>query len=238
MAAEDFVDLSPKALDQIRLGIPRAYFYDNLAPDVAERMSTVLARLNAAGVTLIEADIPDLEALNNAVSFPVVLHETNTLLRAYINEHLPQLNIDDFLASISSDDVRGVVGDALAGVIDDATYHAAITEYRPALQKAYSDYFATHNIDAVIFPTTPLTAQPITDSLETVELNGERVPTFPTYIRNTDPSSNAGIPGISLPAGLNAQGAAIGVELDGPEGSDRALLAVAKALAPLIKGAQ
>jgi mandelamide amidase len=162
--------------------------------------------------------------------------ETNLLLRAYVAEHRANLSIEDFIASISSDDVRGVVSDALAGVIDEATYQSALTTHRPALQQAYAQYFEEHQLDAVIFLTTPLTAQAIADSLETVALNGERQPTFPTYIRNTDPSSNAGIPGISLPAGVNAQGAHIGMELDGPAGQDRALLALALALAPLLVG--
>ena len=70
----------------------------------------------------------------------------------------------------------------------------------PPYKQLYRDYFEQHNVSAVIFPTTPLTARPIATELGTVELNGEQVPTFPTYIRNTDPSSNAGIPSISLPS--------------------------------------
>ena len=54
---------------------------------------------------------------------------------------------------------------------------------------------------AILFPTTPLPAAPIGDD-ETVLLNGQRVPTFFTYIRNTDPASNAALPGLSLPIGL------------------------------------
>jgi mandelamide amidase len=57
------------------------------------------------------------------------------------------------------------------------------------------------------------------------------VPTFKTLIRNTDPGSNAGLPGISLQAGLTAEGLPVGLELDGPLGSDRHLLAVAAAIA-------
>lgn len=46
------------------------------------------------------------------------------------------------------------------------------------------------------------------------------------YLRNTDPASNAGIPGLSLPAGLTGEGLPVGLELDGPLGSDRRLLAI------------
>jgi Asp-tRNA(Asn)/Glu-tRNA(Gln) amidotransferase A subunit family amidase len=81
----------------------------------------------------------------------------------------------------------------------------------------------------VIFPTAPLPARPIGDD-ETVELNGQRVPTFPTFIRNTDPGSNAAIPGISLPSGLSPDGLPLGMELDGPAQSDDRLLAIAAAI--------
>jgi mandelamide amidase len=67
-----------------------------------------------------------------------------------------------------------------------------------------------------------------------VALNGEQVPTFPIYIRNTDPGSNAGIPGVSLPAGRSDEGLPIGMELDGPKGSDARLLAIAAALEALL----
>ena len=87
----------------------------------------------------------------------------------------------------------------------------------------------TNEISALLFPTAPLTARPVGDD-ETVELNGEQVPTFPTFIRNTDPASNAGIPGISLPAGLSSDGLPVGMELEGPQGSDEALLAIAQAV--------
>ena len=66
--------------------------------------------------------------------------------------------------------------------------------------------------------------------MQTVELNGEQVPTFSTYIHNTEPGSLAALPGISLPVGLTAAGLPVGIEIDGPENSDRRLLAIAATL--------
>jgi len=54
---------------------------------------------------------------------------------------------------------------------------------------------------------------------------------FGALIQNTDPGSNAGIPGVQLPSGLGAtSGLPIGLKLDGPAGSDRKLLALGMAV--------
>jgi hypothetical protein len=99
----------------------------------------------------------------------------------------------------------------------------------PQLQAAYRDHFRRKQIEAIVFPTTPLPAAPIGDD-ETVLLNGQRVPTFFTFIRNSSPGSVAGIPGISLPAALTDAGLPLGIELDAAEGADARLLAIALAV--------
>ena len=122
----------------------------------------------------------------------------------------------------------------MGGAIPEAVYLDARDVQRPLLQQAYADYFGSQAVDAIIFPTTPLPAVPLAADMSTVELNGAQVPAFPTYIRNTDPSSNAGIPGITIPAGVSGKGLPIGIELDGPAGSDRKLLAIAAAVEALL----
>ena len=57
------------------------------------------------------------------------------------------------------------------------------------------------------------------------------LPTFLLFIRNTDPGSNGGIPGLTIPAGLGpATGLPVGLSLDGPRGSDTRLLAIGMAI--------
>ena len=51
------------------------------------------------------------------------------------------------------------------------------------------------------------------------------------FIRNTDPGSNAGIPGLTIPAGLGpTTGLPVGISLDGPRGGDERLLAIGIAI--------
>jgi len=50
-------------------------------------------------------------------------------------------------------------------------------------------------------------------------------------LRNTDPGSNAGLPGLTIPAGLGpTTGLPVGISLDGPRGSDERLLAIGIAI--------
>jgi mandelamide amidase len=51
------------------------------------------------------------------------------------------------------------------------------------------------------------------------------------FFQNTQPGGNAGVPGIQVPVALGATSKLpVGLELDGPSGSDRRLLAIGMAL--------
>jgi mandelamide amidase len=81
----------------------------------------------------------------------------------------------------------------------------------------------------MVFPTTPLPAAKIGED-DTVMLNGVPVSTLSTFIRNLAPGSAAGIPGLSLPAGMTRAGLPVGMAIDAPEKSDHQLLAIGLAL--------
>ena len=219
----------PASLEGLRLGLPLRYFHAGADPQVTAVIDTALALLRQAGVELIEAEVTSLQEFNDAAGFPIVLYELQHDLPAYLAAAGYPMTLAEVAAGIRSPDVAGIVGSQLGDqAVPRAAYEAALAA-RVRLQATYADYFRSNRVDAMIFPTAILPARPIGDDL-TVELNGARVPTFHTYIRNTDPGSNAGLPGISLPAGLTPEGLPVGIELDGPAGSDARLLALARAL--------
>jgi mandelamide amidase len=231
--AGDDAELEPVSLTGLRLGVPRDYFFDDLDPEVAAVAEDALAMLARAGVELVEASIGGIAELNNAVSFPVALYEFMTDLPAYLAANGIDLTMRQICDGVGSPDVRGLFEAQLGDeAMPEAAYRQAIEVERPRLRQAYADYFKANDLNAMIFPTAPLPARPIGQD-ETVELNGEQLPTFPTFIHNTDPSSNAAIPGISLPAGLGTGGLPIGMEIDGPDGADRRILAIAAAIEPV-----
>jgi mandelamide amidase len=123
--------------------------------------------------------------------------------------------------------------DAIAADAFGAAYDDALNVQRPALQKLYAAYVGDNNLDAILFPTTVAPAVAIDMAKGSGEMSingGTPVPTFNTLIRNTDPGSNAGIPGLSLYAGMTRGGLPVGLEIDGPVGSDAKLLGVGLAM--------
>jgi mandelamide amidase len=221
---------APVALKGVRLGVPRAHFWSPLDRETERLMEDTLRRLKDAGAVLVRGDIPDVGRLDAEAGFPIALHETVLDLGAYLRFHGIEMGYAQLVAQCGSPDVKGLLQSLHgAGAIPEAAYRQALDVLRPQLQAAYRDHFAKEGVAAVLFPTTPLPAAPIGED-ETVSLNGERVPTFFTFIRNTSPGSVAGIPGISVPAAVTASGLPLGLELDGPAGSDAALLALAEAV--------
>jgi mandelamide amidase len=223
-------DIAPVDLSGLRLGVPRGYFWEALDAELADILEAALARLRAAGVVLVEGDLADVVALDAAAGFPIALYEFVPDIERYLAEHQTGLDFAALLRQVKSPAVtKALAGLVGADAVSEAVYREALGKHRPALQEAYRRYFLERGVAAVVFPTTPLPAAKIGED-DTVLLNGVPVPTFGTFIRNLCPGSAAGIPGLTLPAGMTKAGLPVGIALDGPESSDRELLAIGLAL--------
>jgi mandelamide amidase len=219
----------------LRIGVDRAVFFRNLDTEVEQMTNAALERLRQAGAEIVEVDMAGLVDLNAKVSFPVALYEANVDLTAYLKRYRIPLDLAGLAAQIASPDVKGLFASAIVPGAKDAVPQKAYLDAlaaRPALQQLYAETFRKHRIVALAFPTTPLPAAPIGDD-EKTKLNGADVPTFPTFIQNTDPGSNAGLPGLSVPIGRTSAGLPVGLELDGPAKSDRRLLGIGLAVESL-----
>ena len=212
----------------LRLGIPDGAFWQDLAPGVQACADRALEALRAQGAECVPVALPGLEQLNAQVSFVVALHEFVRDMTRYLRDEGRGIDLAALVAGVRSADVKAIVEPLLgAGAVPESAYRDALAARR-RLQGVYREAFAAAGVDALVFPTTPCTAPGIGED-QSFAHNGRDCPTFPTVIRNTDPGSNAGLPGISLAMGL-AGGLPVGLELDGPAGGDRRLLAVAAAV--------
>jgi mandelamide amidase len=215
-----------------RLGVPRASYWTDLDAGVAEQAEAVLSALDQAGFDCIDVDLAPILAMNDEASFPIALFEVMRDLPIYLQQSGSPIGLDTLLAGVRSPDVAAIFGGLRESPVPIAVYGRATRTLRPAMIATYRALFRHHDLDALIYPASPATARSIGED-ETILLNGRHVPTFPTYTRNLDLCSVIGAPGLSMPAGLSG-GLPVGLEIDGLPGQDRALLALAARIAPML----
>jgi aspartyl-tRNA(Asn)/glutamyl-tRNA(Gln) amidotransferase subunit A len=104
-------------------------------------------------------------------------------------------------------------------------YYNRALRVRTLIRKDFDQVFdarGKHRLHALLTPTTPTTAFPIGD------VYGDSV--LMQYADQlTVPANHAGVPGISIPAGFDADGLPIGVQLLGPDFSEARLLQLGRA---------
>lgn len=229
--------LLPKPARTIRLGIA-PWFWQALDEEVSQQAHAALARLHDAGVTLVAVEMPGLEEANAAVSFPVVMHEGKHDLIDYLQAHDTRLTLQDIVQHIASPDVRAIFEHVIVpGVIPDndgnlvpltPLYQQAVSQGIGRLIALYERTFHDHQLDGLIFPTSPVVAPLANDEVSSAE-------NFARLIRNVDPGSNARLPGLTLPVGLGAtSGLPVGIEIDGLPGSDAQILAIGATLEQIL----
>jgi aspartyl-tRNA(Asn)/glutamyl-tRNA(Gln) amidotransferase subunit A len=103
-------------------------------------------------------------------------------------------------------------------------YYARALRVRTLIRQDFVQAFdplGSHQLDALLTPTTPTTAFPIG------AVYGDSV--LMQYADQlTVPANHAGIPGLSIPAGFDTQGLPIGVQLLGPDFSEATLLRIGR----------
>lgn len=221
-----------KSLKGLKIGIPSS-FWTGLDDSVKVVADACKDKLAAAGVVFVDADLVGVMAKNDEVSFQIALHEPVSAIPAYLTaNNSPVHTVQQVNDQLASPDVIGAFG-AILGDVFGAAYADVMAIKRPALQNLYANYFASQGVECVMFPTTILAAPKIdavkgSDKLSYIvdKVEQKDKDTFGTCIRNTDPCTNAGIPSVSIPAGLTSAGLPVGMQIDGPLGTDLNLLAI------------
>ncbi|MCW3053624.1 MAG: indoleacetamide hydrolase [Chthonomonadales bacterium] len=219
----------------LRLGVDRANFVSNVDPSVSVLFEAALVKLQKRGVTVVDISImppTDFQNTINALRFSVGFYEAPINLARYLQGVQPPLTVQQVANQIASPDVRGIFFNFLVPgaplAVSPQTYQAGLAA-RANLRSAYATAVQNQRLDGVIFPTTLLPARPIGQDV-TVDLNGRQFPTTLIYSQNVVPGSYAGLAGLSLPIGLTDTGLPVGLELDGLEGSDEAVLGIGLSL--------
>lgn len=226
VVADRVESLPTMSLRGIRLGIDRSYF-EGLDPDVEQITHDALKNLEAAGVVLVEAPVPDLARLIALTTAQVQLHDVAPSLTRYLAQYDANMTYAALIAA-ASPDIRELfesfVAEGSPLHVSASVYKAARDIHLPALRATFRRWFADNGTAAIVFPTVRIAATPI--GQDPVDIDGKQVTFAEAVGRNIASGSTAGLPGLVLPSGLTKLGLPVSIEFDGPAGSDRALLAL------------
>lgn len=220
------------SLTRVRFGVPRAFFFHSLDAEVERITEEALRKLDDAGATLVEADVPDLGDFIERTTAQVQLYHVMPMLIRYLDEYNTGVTFDEVMEQASVDIKDTFSRYVLPGgefVTSEEDFVAARDRHLPELRQTLKEYFETNNLDAMVFPTAQIAAPFIGQDTE-VELNGKTVRFEPVISRNISPGSTAGLPGLVVPVDLSNEGLPVTIELDGPEGGDRNLLSLGLAI--------
>lgn len=184
----------------LRIGLPRAFFYDNLESGLAELMDSAAQPLASLGAEIVEADW-DLAAEARAVSMVINRIETATVHEDRVHRQ-PDLIGDEWRLRVK------------AGLLYPAIGYARAHQARIVIRQSMAEYFNRHGLDALITPATAGAAALADDPVLTYT-NGTREHVLTGYTRLTMPFNATGQPAIAIPMGFTGADLPVGMQVVG-----------------------
>ena len=217
------------------IGIPREYRLDGMSPQIESLWKDGADMLRSAGAEMVDISLPHTkyalpayyviapaEASSNLARYDGVRFGRRAKLNAgeSITEMYERSRSEGFGNEVQR---RVMIGTyVLSAGFYDAYYNRA-RKVRSLIKKDFEDVFAA-GIDAILTPTTPSAAFELgkLEIADPVEMYLNDVFTVTVNL--------AGLPGISVPAGLNSEGLPLGLQLIGRPWEEGDLMNIAHTL--------
>lgn len=225
--------VDPLPLKGVRIGVPLAFFWEGLDAEVERLATEALRKLIDAGAVVVEAPLPEIVARAPDMAATIISFEAQASIAGFLARSPAGVSFDGMFASVSDTVKTLFKALALPPNRPSREQHGTALALRAAMTAQMTDWFVRTGVAALLFPATMIPPPPIGEEDE-VTINGARVPLAVAVARNMALGSCTGFPSLILPAGLTRGGLPVGLELLGPAGSDRTLLALGLALAPVL----
>jgi aspartyl-tRNA(Asn)/glutamyl-tRNA(Gln) amidotransferase subunit A len=201
----DYTQALRAKVSALRLGLPRAIFYEKLDPEIEAAVTKATEILRKLTASAAEVELPRYETL------PVVPAEAYAYHTPYLAKS-PELYQPSTRARIEG----GARITAEAYILG----RRELDRIRRAVRAVFE------RVDLLITPTTPLSPATIADSAEA----GVPPPGGTAIsLRNTSPFDVYGLPTISVPCGFTTSGMPIGLQISGAAFAESTVLALAHA---------
>ena len=227
-ALPDSDDEAAASLQGVRLGLPRQYFVEGMEPGVEARVREAVSALEAAGAEVTEIDMPHTD-YGLATYYIVAPAEASANLARYDGVRFgAAVREGDVIGDYKATRDRGFGAEvkrrlmlgtyALSAGYRDA-YYIKAQKVRTLIKSDFDAAFET--VDSLVAPVSPTVAFPLGSRLDDpVAMYAADVCTLPVSV--------AGLPGLSIPAGL-ADGLPVGLQLIGRAWDEARLLALGRA---------
>lgn len=197
-------------LQGLRIGVPRAYFFDQLEDDIAASVETAIGELRRLGADVRDVAIPGVaEGLGG--TFTYVLAEAQQIHAQSLRERSEDFGID----------VLEILTSYTPGTDD------LLTGLRACDALAASMRQVLETVDVLLTPSTPITAVRIGQEL--VRYGNVEESVLGAMIRLTAPFNTTHLPALSLPCGFDRSGLPIGLQLAGRPFDEATVLRVGHA---------
>ena len=227
-APEDFSAQLDRPLDGLRIGLPREFFGEGLAPDVRAAIDAALAVLEREGARLVDVSLPRT-SLSIPAYYVIAPAEASSNLSRFdgVRYGFRAPEYDDLLDMYEKSRSEGFGAEVKRRILVGTyvlshgyydAYYLQAQKLRRLIAQDFAQAFA--QVDVIAGPVSPTVAWNI----------GER---FDDPVRNyladiyTLPASLAGLPGMSVPVGFGEGARPVGLQLIGDYFTEARLLGVA-----------
>ncbi len=153
--------------------------------------------------------MPELPSLIALCTTPVQSHDFEPSLTRYLGRYTKGISFESVVAQ-SSPSVRGMLERlVIPGTrehVPERQYREIIETHLPRMRRMFVHYFEQSGVAAIIFPTTIMAAPLLCGDEIEVQVDGRPMPLDAAFSRNIAAGSTAGLPGLTLPAGLTREG--------------------------------
>ena len=229
-AVPDFAAACRRGVRGLRIGIPREYRADGMPPEVDALWRQGLDWLRAEGAEIVDVSLPHTkyglatyyivapaEASSNLARYDGVRYGTR-VDGVYLTDLYERTRAEGFGKEVQRRIMIGTY--VLSSGYYDA-YYLRAQKVRALILRDFTEAFA--KVDALLTPTAPSAAFAQGENMDDP---------VKMYLNDvfTVPASMAGVPAMSVPAGLDGQGLPLGLQVIGRPFDEETMFAVGAAL--------
>jgi aspartyl-tRNA(Asn)/glutamyl-tRNA(Gln) amidotransferase subunit A len=194
----------------LRIGVPRAHFYEGLHPEIQAAMDTALSVLGK--LTSSHHEIEMLDANDMTLTALLI-----TKAEAYANHREFVTKSPDLY---QPETLKRIRAGAEISVADYINARRQLDQYRRSISKIFE------TVDLLVTATTPVPPLTISELLADLDhLRAKEVLSSP----NTRPFNLLGLPAVSIPCGFTGKGLPIGMQIIGRPDDEATVLRLARA---------